>query len=186
MYHLLCPPPVHVYVRFSFLSRSLRVHTVPALIDFVQIRRGTFQRPRLAFFTRDRVEAGCELTYDYGAAGSAGGAVSQGGKRDLDSSSPQQQPVCKTPRRPRRSESFEPVEGGGPGDKSSPHGNENLSHGEQGEKMDEQETAGIAGDSEGLWKSDDTHYQQEMSIRRPCLCGSRCCRGLLPCNRAIL
>lgn len=159
------------------------------LIDCVQIRRGSFQRPRLAFFTRDRVEAGCELTYDYGAAGSAGGAASQGEKRNLDSScnnsingSPQQQPMRKTPRRQRQSRSSESVDSTRPGEISSPQGNGSLSP-----KMDEQQAAWATGGSNGRWKSDDgTHCQQALSMRRPCLCGSWCCRSFLPCNRAIL
>lgn len=159
--------------------------TVPMLVDCVQIRRGSFQRPRLAFFTRDHVEAGCELTYDYGAAGSAGGTVSQGEKHNLDSSSsgsPQQQPMRKTPRRQRQSRSSESVDS----TRSSPHGNGSFSPGEQ-EKMDEQETAWTTGGSKGRWKSDDgTHCQQALPTRRPCLCGSWCCRSFLPCNRAIL
>eukprot|EP00903_Cladosiphon_okamuranus_P008131 g7831.t1 len=63
----------------------------PNLSVFV-IRRGSFLRPHLAFFTKTRVEAGEELTYDYGATGSAGGTISQA---DEDQRNPEPQSIRK-------------------------------------------------------------------------------------------
>ncbi|CAN0462848.1 unnamed protein product, partial [Ectocarpus sp. 8 AP-2014] len=53
------------------VSRFFNHSCEPTLSVFV-IRRGSFLRPRLAFFARDDVESGRELTYDYGAVGAAG------------------------------------------------------------------------------------------------------------------
>lgn len=121
----------------------------------VQIRRGSFL-PRLAFFTSGRVEAGCELTYDYGATGSAGGALQD----DHESL----QPTRKAPRQ------------NGPRECSS---EDNLDR--NGHVSDVAATGLIVCPGANL----DGHCHGD-GLRRPCLCGSRRCRGLLPCNRVIL
>lgn len=129
----------------------------------VQIRRGSFH-PRLAFFTKEHVPAGCELTYDYGAAGAAGGAPHE----DYDTS----QPDRKAPRRSSAAvkgavAADDPGRCGSPDDTVLPVSGVAISSG----------SGGDGGSADG--KSDPLR-------RRPCLCGARRCRTLLPCNRAIL
>lgn len=131
---------------------------------FMQIRRGSFQ-PRLAFFTNEFVPAGCELTYDYGAAGAAGGAASLEDDEDF-------QPDRKAPRKSSAS-----VEGAvtadGSGRRSSPGDAPLLPL----------SGVAISSDSGDVGSSADGKSDP---LRRPCLCGARRCRVLLPCNRAIL
>lgn len=128
-----------------------------ARADCQQIRRGSFL-PRLAFFTLGKLKAGCELTYDYGAVGSAGGAAEGDHEESFES----------MPKAPRRTPPTGTVEGSG-GDASSRMG-EGVIH--------EKEFAGSVRGGRA-----DTHGS---ALRRLCLCGSRRCRGFLPCNRAIL
>lgn len=137
---------------------------------------------------RDQVEAGCELTYDYGATSSAGGTISQGNDRVRNSNdSPQQQLMSK---RPRRSSALVPVESTSSGALPS-MGCDVLSPGDEGAPQVEQ-TGGNTQQpptprgSEDRGRSDDNVVRQSLSARRACLCGSQHCRGLLPCNRAIL
>jgi len=128
----------------------------------------------LVFFTSKQVEAGWELTYDYGAAGSAGG-------NSRDENLYQENPVFKTPR----------ISCGGRSVESRPE--ERASHiraissrNEEAPQTeeDEQKEGRIAGDSNYLTMPDEK--PSAPSLRRKCLCGSQNCRGLLPCNRAIL
>lgn len=130
-----------------------------ALVDCQQIRRGSFL-PRLAFFTLGKLAAGCELTYDYGAAGSAGGASERDHEGILES----------TPKAKRR--------------------------------VPPTDTIGKCSDGAGSFLDDKLSIEMELAgslrggstdgdapgrtLRRLCLCGSRRCRGFLPCNRAIL
>lgn len=113
------------------------------------------------------MEAGEELTYDYGAIGSAGGTTAQDRE---DNTSPQQQPIRQKPRTRGRAE-------GDP--RGSSRGQGTL----QAQKKGDQGEAGASGSLNGSGESGNVH---ELSLRRPCLCGSRRCRGFLPYNRAIL
>lgn len=108
--------------------------------------------PRLAFFTLEDVAAGRELTYDYEAAGSAGG------DRDHDFS----QPDPKTPRRLSPADSVVGHECRGCRDQCAIE-----------EKRNSRSPGGVG----------DSGHEV---VRRRCLCWSRRCRGLLPCNRAVL
>lgn len=103
------------------------------------------------------MEAGCELTYDYGSAGSAGG-VSQ---EEHDDSV---QPMRKSP---RQSASVDITQVAS--DKPRSLGG-----------VMPTETGVVGVPAVG---GDDGHGD---TLRRPCLCGSRRCRGVLPYNRAIL
>lgn len=115
------------------------------------------------------MEAGCELTYDYGAAGSAGG-------NNHEDNSHQENPISSCVGR-----SFD----GRPEEIASHvHGLLNFSRNEEAPQAEEdgQRDGWTAGDD--LSKRDET--PSAPSLRRKCLCGSKNCRGLLPCNRAIL
>lgn len=133
--------------------------TPGAYVDCQQIRRGSFL-PRLAFFTLGSLAAGDELTYDYGAAGSAGGA-SEGDHQDSFESMPKAK---------RRTLPTDAIENCSDRDASS------LGDGVSTEKE-------LAGSFRGGRTDGDAHGD---ALRRLCLCGSRRCRGFLPCNRVIL
>eukprot|EP00752_Nemacystus_decipiens_P011063 g9829.t1 len=111
----------------------------PNLSVFV-IRRGSFLRPRLAFFTKNHVEAGEELTYDYGATGSAGGTTAQDNQ---DHSSPQQRLTRKRPR------TIGGVEGGSPCDRGVSRGQGAL----RAQKEGGQGGGGASGGLRGRGKS---------------------------------
>ena len=131
----------------------------PALaLKCQQIRRGSFL-PRLAFFTLGNLKAGCELTYDYGAAGSAGGAPEVGHEESFQS----------MPKAQRRTSPTDTI-------KKSPDSNTSSVN---ERAFDEKELAACLGGGRA-----DTHCSN--ALRRLCLCGSRRCRGFLPCNRAVL
>lgn len=151
------------YVRPSHPVPVLGV--LPTPDASMQIRRGSF-RPRLAFFTKEYVPAGCELTYDYGAAGAAGGAPHE----DYGTF----QPDRKAPRR-----SSATVKGAvaaeDPGRCVCPDDAVLPVSGVA--TINSSGSGGDGGSVDG--KSDPLR-------RRPCLCGARRCRTLLPCNRAIL
>lgn len=130
-----------------------------ACVDYQQIRRGSFL-PRLAFFTLGKLAAGCELTYDYGAAGSAGGASEGGHEEKLES----------TPKAKRRAPPTDTIG-------KCPDGAASLLSDEVSTETE------LAGSLRGGSTDGDAHGG---ALRRLCLCGSRRCRGFLPCNRAIL
>lgn len=145
----------------------------------MQVRRGSFA-PRLAFFTRERVPAGSELTYDYGAADSAGGGKASRDRGDEDQAL--HQPVHKTPRSNTKqrgtADSFATNAMSVVAANDSP----TLEPLESGEK----ETAGDSSDENVPLQGDAAPGASCPGGRRRCLCGARRCRGLLPCNRAIL
>lgn len=134
-----------------------------ARVDCPQIRRGSFL-PRLAFFTLGNMAAGDELTYDYGAAGSAGGAPEGDHEESFES-----MPKAKR----RTPPTGDTVEKSSDGDASS------LGEGVATESTEKELAGGLRGGSAD-------HGAHGDAPRRLCLCGSRRCRGFLPCNRAIL
>lgn len=113
--------------------------------------------PRLAFFTLEGVAAGVEMTYDYEAVGSAGG----NSRSDHEFS----QPVLKNPRRMSFADSA-------------------VDHECKGSR-DQLATVCLE-DKRNTRSPDCIGESNRKSLRRSCLCGSRRCRGLLPCNRAVL
>ncbi|CAM9681113.1 unnamed protein product [Ectocarpus sp. 12 AP-2014] len=156
------------------VSRFFNHSCEPTLSVFV-IRRGSFLKPRLAFFAKDGVEPGRELTYDYGAVGAAGGtAVSK------TTGVPQQELSCKPSPSRSASEPAESTRSGGGLSPASSSGDGGL----QGDKMKEELASAVDG-LQCHGGCDDVR-SRPLSSRRRCLCGSRLCRGLLPCNRAIL
>ncbi|CAM9159476.1 unnamed protein product [Scytosiphon promiscuus] len=168
------------------VSRFFNHSCEPTLSVFV-IRRGSFLRPRLAFFTRDQVEAGRELTYDYGATGSAGGTAPQVPDRESDGNSGtprQQQPTTKPPRKSGAPAQAESTSSGELPPKTRgvlPVEDKEISQvGKTGEIGRQLWTARASDSGEG------SDHGLAPSARRACLCGSQQCRGLLPCNRAIL
>lgn len=133
--------------------------TPDVCVDCQQIRRGSFL-PRLAFFTLGSLAAGDELTYDYGAAGSAGGAPEGDHEEKFES-------MPKAKRRTPPTDTFA---------SGSDRGLSTLGEGLSTEKE-------LAGSLRGGNTDGGAHGD---ALRRLCLCGSRRCRGFLPCNRAIL
>ena len=122
------------------------------------------------------MEGGCELTYDYGAAGSAGGRGI-----NHDQSRHQECPISKMPRTGCAERNV-----GSRRDGKVSHTSESLSRQKEAPiaEKDEKSQGLTAGDPDGLRKADEAHPVP--SRRRECLCGSQNCRRLLPCNRAIL
>ena len=113
--------------------------------------------PRLAFFTLEDVVAGSELTYDYEAAGSAGGNSNCGERFS--------QPALKVPRRMAPLEST----------LERPYKRSSIN-----ESVPVCLAKGGGSSSPGGFRDADE------TLRRRCLCGSQRCRGLLPCNRTII
>lgn len=122
--------------------------------------------------------AGTELTYDYGAAGSAGG-----GKLSMDSrdeGQALQQPIRKAPRHKNNQRGTVDSLATKATSVVAANGSPTL---ESLESIEE-DTAGGPSDEEVHLKGDAGGSYS--GVRRRCLCGARRCRGLLPCNRTIL
>lgn len=151
---------------------------------YTQVRRGSLT-PRLAFFTRLHIPAGCELTYDYGAAGAAGGRTEERASHEDDDTL--QQHVCKAPRLSSVKKGHKSTFTESRSEVLLLVSNDMSSSSLRSAEVDEER---ISSRRPEAWKSDDdakgSLSSSRVPVRRPCLCGARRCRGLLPCNRAIL
>lgn len=129
--------------------------------------------------------AGRELTYDYGATGSAGGGTSKRNLYDGNEAAGEAARKLARHHNDRMGNagcaSVKATSGTVVLESSTLTSSEIVQEPTAGGSSGEGGSSGsghIARDSEGSKRAD--------VVRHRCLCGARCCRGLLPCNRVIL